>query len=111
MSRRPERGLRPEACSHCGGPIVWGTLQNGRRRAFNRRPVLANDVDPTARYAYSRRVRAVVNLDGERHCPPLVLIEHACREYAEWRERQIDAQLFAFSTETILEALDPNGAR
>ncbi|GAA4455522.1 hypothetical protein [Phytohabitans houttuyneae] len=70
--------LRPDDCRHCGGPVVWGTLQNGRNRCFDRAPQPCAAVAPTQRYAYSRRLGAVVCLDGERHLPPLVLRGHVC---------------------------------
>lgn len=107
MSNFARTGLRPDRCTHCGGEVVWGTLQNGQHRPFNRQPVRPADVAPSARFAYSRRAGAVVNLDGERHPPELVLIEHACREYAEWRERQRLAKLHAFSADSIRDALTP----
>lgn len=70
--------LRPGDCRHCGGPVVWGTLQNGRNRCFDRTPQPYAAVAPADRYAYSRRFRAVVCLYGERHLPPLVLRSHTC---------------------------------
>lgn len=101
MTAAPEHGLRPAQCTHCRRDVVWGTLQNGRHRPFDRQPVPAADVVPAGRYAYSRRLRAVVNLDGESRTPALVLVEHSCREYAEWRQQQRDAELLAFTGDPI----------
>lgn len=75
--------LRPDDCRHCGGPVVWGTLQNGRNRCFDRTPQPCAAVAPAERYAYSRRFGAVVCLDGERHLPPLVLRSHSCTRYIQ----------------------------
>jgi len=80
--------LRPDDCRHCGGPIVWGTLQNGRNRCFDRTPQPFVTVPPADRYAYSRRSRAVVCLDGERHLPPLVLRSHICASPRDQRSPQ-----------------------
>jgi hypothetical protein len=79
--------LRSDDCRHCGGPIVWGTLQNGRNRCFDRAPQPCAVVAPADRYAYSRRLGAVVCLDGERHLPPLVLRRHVCARYLQGTAR------------------------
>lgn len=101
--------LEPDTCTHCRQPVVWGTLQNRRRRSFDRKPVPAADVAPGDRYAYSRRIGAVVNLDGERNAPSRVLVPHRCREYAEHRERQRIAAM-AIDHETIIAAVSGGAA-
>lgn len=72
--------LRPADCRYCGSMIVWGTLQNGRDRCFDKQPIPIVEVAPRDQYAYSRRLRAVVCLDGEARPPALVLRAHRCRE-------------------------------
>lgn len=86
MTGKPPPPLRPDSCKHCEQPIVWGRLQNGRNRSFDQRPARAADVAPADRYAYNRRYRAVVCLDGEPRSPELVLQAHRCREYVEARD-------------------------
>ncbi|GAA4703884.1 hypothetical protein Prum_021750 [Phytohabitans rumicis] len=85
MSINAPKPLRSDECRYCGGPVVWGALQNGRNRCFDRDPQPCAAVAPADRYAYSRRFRAVVCLDGERHLPPLVLRSHDCTRYKQAR--------------------------
>lgn len=96
--------LEPDTCTHCGRPVVWGTLQNRRRRSFDREPVPAAAVAPQDRYAYSRRAGAVVNLDGERRTPDRVLVPHRCAQYAAWREEQRIAAM-AIDHDTLIAAV------
>ena len=77
--------LRPAKCPHCHRDVAWGTLQNGRARSFDAEPKPIADVPPAERFAYSRRFRAVVCLDGEPHPPARVHVPHYCSEYAEAR--------------------------
>jgi len=42
-------------------------------------------VPEAERFAVSRRQQRVVDLIGERHPPPTVLVMHRCTEYAEAR--------------------------
>lgn len=80
MSNPP---LRRDRCSYCQRDIVWGTLQSGHARSFDAVLKPLREVPPGDAYAYSKRYRAMVCLDGELYPPHQVLQAHRCREYAE----------------------------
>jgi hypothetical protein len=96
--------MRNATCKYCAAEIVWGQMLNGQFRSFDRAPVPIADTAPATRYAYSRRARAVVNLDGERNPPPRVLVMHHCAQYAAARRAELDKALTVDGS-TMLEAL------
>jgi hypothetical protein len=93
--------IRRGTCDYCQRPVLWGTLQNGRSRTFDPEPKRIGQVAPADRFAYSRRYRAVVCLDGEPSPPALVHVPHYCAAYAEAKamrgvERLIDVMDLPF---------------
>lgn len=77
------RILSPAKCPHCDRPIVWGLLQNGRKRTFEPDPKPVGQVVERDRYAVSKRLMRVVDLVGIANPPTLVLAAHYCAAYAE----------------------------
>lgn len=83
MSRPPaSRGT----CPHCHKPIVWARLQNGRYRGLDPDPSGAG-TDPADTYAYSRTLRAFVDLVGVLRPPREANVVHRCEEY--WADREL----------------------
>lgn len=92
-------------CSHCHQPVIWGLLQNGRRRTFEPEPKPVNVIVERDRYAVSKRLGRVVDLVGVERPPALVLAAHYCAEYREARQtRGLDGLGDA------IDALFPGGA-
>lgn len=73
-------------CGFCHRPVVWGMLQNGRRRSFEPELYPAADVAEGDRFAVHLRLRRVVDLLGHPNPPARVLLTHRCLEYAKARQ-------------------------
>ncbi len=86
------RVINRGTCRHCERPVIWGRLQNGRRRAFQSELVVASEVPERERFAVRKGGQAVIDLEGIKHDPQmLVLTPHYCREYFEHRQmRNVD---------------------
>ncbi|MBM0201938.1 hypothetical protein JNW90_01545 [Micromonospora sp. STR1s_5] len=80
-------------CTHCKQPVIWGVLQNGRSRTFQPELVMAHTVADKERFAVRNGRPFVVDLEGIRHDPDmLVLTPHYCAEYRTNRDlRDVDA--------------------
>lgn len=87
--------LNPGTCRYCGEPVVWGTLQNGRARSFEPDPVPGHIVPPAEAHAFSRRIGAVVCLDGVGWMPGHVLVPHYCDEFYAARVLRHAGRAFA----------------
>ncbi len=78
-----ERG----ACGFCDGPVLWGTLQNGRRRSFQLEQMRASEVPEKERFAARKGQRYLIDLEGIPHNPDmLVLVPHYCAQYRRERD-------------------------
>jgi hypothetical protein len=75
--------LKRAICTHCRQEVLWGRLQNGRMRSFEPKPVLTSSVSPADAYAYSKTLRAWVDLVGALRPPVQVLVAHYCQEYRD----------------------------
>jgi hypothetical protein len=78
-----QRILDPGKCGYCHRPVIFGLLQNGRRRTFEPEPKPVNVVVERDRYAVSKRLGRVVDLVGIASPPSVVLAAHYCAAYAE----------------------------
>lgn len=75
--------LRRSTCTHCRREVLWGRLQNGRMRSMEPTPVLTTSVSPGDAYAYSKTIRAWVDMVGVQRPPLQVLTAHYCQEYRD----------------------------
>lgn len=88
-----DRVLSRGRCSHCRKPVIWGLLQNGRRRTFEPEPQPVETVVERDRFHVSRRLGRVVDLVGVANPPSVVLVAHYCREYADAKRLRNVARL------------------
>lgn len=93
-----DRILDRGTCGYCRKPVIWGLLQNGRRRSFQPEPMAAELVAEADRFAVSKHLRCVVDLLGVNPPPSSVLVMHLCVEYAEAKRMR--------GMETLTDAVD-----